>query len=258
MPLDNPVACEATTALVTTGGNIKIQTIAIGANIREGYEQLFIEYGRFRGRMYSVVNNIMPPDQLAEDGTEFDHYDDFAVHLAAIETVSADDGLTVQRVIGASRVIVDIDDEHHPYVAAGLRPGLGALPVEVHFPELTEGVDTGQHQVRCEASRYTALHRRPTIQRRTTLALRTGIAAHFVNTDGVEVYAVLERPMADRLRRDGLVVDQLTRPRLLPEYGSVNFGVSIGLRRLAIDTGWAGGPISPFDITVGANDAVRR
>ena len=155
-------------------GRIEIRTIAVGRTIRPEHEELFTHYGRFRGWMY-VVNEITTTASLDPDGTDFDRYDDHAIHLAAIETVW-EEGRIVDRVIGATRLIVDVDDEDHPYVRAGIRPHLGRLPVECHFPELASTIDLRDDRVRVEVSRYAATHRRPALQRRTTLALRAGIA----------------------------------------------------------------------------------
>ncbi|MCP4224703.1 MAG: hypothetical protein GY773_15295, partial [Actinomycetia bacterium] len=171
-----------------------MHTIAIGRNPRADYEQLFLEYGRFRGWIYTAVKDIMPSDQLGVGGVDFDRYDDYSAHLAAIEIV-ATDGVIEKKVVGASRLIIDIGDEAHPYVTAGLEPGLGLLPVEDHFPELASPVDLRDDRVRCEVSRYAALHRRPSMQRRITLALRRGITAHFINASGQQAYAVVERPL---------------------------------------------------------------
>jgi len=238
------------------GSRIEIRTIAVGRHPRPGAEELFLDYGRFRGWMY-VINEITTSASLHSDGTDFDRYDDHAVHLAAVETVWSDDGVEEQ-VVGATRLILDIGRDDHPYARAGLRPGLGRLPVEQHFPEMAEAIDLRDDRVRIEVSRYAATHRRPALQRRTTLALREGIAAHFVNAGGEGAYAVLEEPLATRLGRDGVRLKRLTEPRLLPEYGSVNFGVWIDLRRLADELDCAITGRSPLDVTIGVHDAVGR
>ncbi len=96
------------------------------------------------------------------------------------------------------------------------------------------------------------------MQRRITLALRRGITAHFINVGGQQAYAVVERPLTDLLRRDGVTVEEITEPRHLPDYDSVNFGVWIDLHKLARDMGCADTDTSPFNITEGVHDAVRR
>ncbi|MCP4964683.1 MAG: hypothetical protein GY926_05565 [bacterium] len=96
------------------------------------------------------------------------------------------------------------------------------------------------------------------MQRRITLALRRGITAHFINASGQQAYAVVERPLTDLLRRDGVTVEEITEPRHLPDYDSVNFGVWIDLHQLARDMGCDDTRTSPFNITEGVHDAVSR
>jgi hypothetical protein len=237
-------------------GRIEVRTIAVGRTVRPGNERLFVEYGRFRGWMY-VVNEITTTASLATDGTDFDHYDDHAIHMAAVET-AWDEGRIVDRVIGATRLIVDLGDAHHPYARAGLQPDLGRLPVEHHFPEMAAAIDLRQGRVRVEVSRYAATHRRPALQRRTTLALRECVATHYANLGGEAAYAVLEDPLAARLARDGVSLRPMTEPKLLPEYGSFNYGVSIDLDRLVADLDCAVSGRSPLDIMIGVHDAIDR
>lgn len=235
---------------------IEVRTIAVGRRPEPGAEQLFGDYGRFRAWMY-VTNGITPSASLNDDGTDFDRYDDHAVHVAAIETTWGGDRIE-ERVVGASRLILDIGDEANPYVRAGIGVRLGRLPVEHHFPELAATIDLRDDRVRGEVSRYMAIHRRPALQRGTTLGLRTVITAHFINAGGQEAYAVLEEPLETRLSRDGARLTRLTEPRLLPEYDSVNFGVGIDLHRLAKDLGCDRRGLAPFDISVEVHDAVAR
>lgn len=237
-------------------GRIEIRTIAVGRTVRPGHDDLFTQYGRFRGWMY-VVNEITTTASLDNDGTDFDRYDDHSIHLAAIET-AWEEGEIVDRVVGATRLIVDLGDRDHPYARAGLRPGLGLLPVEQHFPELVTSIDLRPDRVRVEVSRYAATHRRPTLQRRTTQALRGALAAHFTNLGGEMARAVVEEPLAARLARDGVSFERLTEPKLLPDYGSFNFGVSLDLDRLAADLGSTVTGRSPFDVSMEVHDAVGR
>ncbi|MCP4968244.1 MAG: hypothetical protein GY926_23795, partial [bacterium] len=87
---DDSMAPESQAAGDVQVGRIEVQTVAIGRNPRAGYEQLFLEYGRFRGWIYTAVKDIMPSDQLGVDGVDFDRYDDYSAHLAAIEIVATD------------------------------------------------------------------------------------------------------------------------------------------------------------------------
>lgn len=268
-PVDRPPAGRLLTPDAPPVERIEVRTVAVGAVPNPGCERLFLAYGRFRAWMYTEVNAILAPSRLRSDGTDFDCYDAHAVHLAAVATTRAGgtDDVAVERVVGATRLIVDVDDANHPYVAAGLRPGLGRLPVERHFPDLFPPAGPGPHpgldpgpgrgRVRCEVSRYTAFHPRPGMQRRTIRALRRATVEHFVNLGGDETYAVVEQPLLDLLRRTGVIVHPLGPPRLLPEYGSVNQAVALDLHDLARRMGCTPSTTPPRALTVEADDALR-
>lgn len=238
-------------------GDLELRTVGVGDRPTPDHENLFGAYGRFRGWVYTSVSGILDPDTLNPDGTDFDHYDASAIHLAVLETVLID-GEIRRRVVGSTRMIFDIGSRDHPYVRAGLRPDLGRLPVEVDFPELAQTIDVRDERVRCEVSRYAAHHHRSSRQRRISQLLRAGIGAVFTN-GGAEVgFAVLEDKLADLLRRDGVVVDQLTAPRYLHHYQSVNFGARLDLAGMAAWMGTITGGLPPELVRIGHNYAVSR
>ncbi len=238
-------------------GDIEVRTVGVGDRPVADHEALYKAYGRFRAWVYTTVSNILDPDVLNPDGTDFDRYDASSIHLAALETVLVD-GQLRRRVVGSTRVIFDLGALDHPYVAAGLKPNLGRLPVEEDFPELAANVDVRENRIRCEVSRYAAHHHRSTRQRRITQLLRAGIGAVFTNAGAETGYAVLEDNLADLLRRDGVAVEQLTAPRFLAHYRSVNFGARLDLAGMAAWMGTVTDGLPPDAIRIGNEYAISR
>lgn len=238
-------------------GDIEVRTVGVGDQPTAGHEALFDAYGRFRAWVYTSVTGILDPELLNLDGTDFDHYDSSSVHLAALETVLVD-GEIRRRVVGSTRLIFDIGSVDHPYVRAGLKPELGRLPIEIDFPEVGGTVDIRENRVRCEVSRYAAHHHRPTRQRRTTTLLRAAIGAVFTNGCSETGYAILEDGLAILLRRDGVDVEQLTAPRYLAHYNSVNFGARLDLAAMAALMGTVTNGVPPELVRIGNDHAVSR
>lgn len=85
------------------------------------------------------------------------------------------------------------------------------------------------------------------------------MAQHFVNAGGDTAYAIVEAPLAMLLERDGVVIDQVSEPVMLEEYGTENCAITIDFDQLAADSGeFDRHALSPFDITVGVADAICR
>lgn len=240
----------------TDPGDLEIRTVGIGDRAVAGHENLFRAYGRFRAWVYTTTG-ILDPAVLNDDGTDFDSYDPYSIHLAALETTVVD-GQRRRRVVGSTRMIFDLGDVSHRYAIAGLRPNLGRLPIETYFPELAKDVDLREDRIRCEVSRYAARHRRSTRQIRITRLLRAGIGAVFTNADAEIGYAVVEERLADLLRRDGVGVEPLTVPRFLDHYQSVNFGARLDLAGMAEWMGTVTAGIAPQDVRIGNDYAVSR
>jgi len=238
-------------------GDLEVRTVGVGDQPIADHEALFKAYGRFRAWVYTSVSSILDPLTLNPDGTDFDHYDQSAIHLAALETVLVD-GEIRRRVVGSTRLIFDIGSSDHPYVHAGLHPNLGRLPIDLDFPELAATVDVRTERVRCEVSRYAAFHHRPTRQRRISQLLRAGIGAVFTNGDAEIGYAIVEDKLADLLLRDGVAVQQLTERRLLPKYQSVNFGARLDLAGMAAWMGTVTKGVPPEHVRIGNDYAVSR
>lgn len=238
-------------------GDLELRTLGVGDRPTPDHENLFEAYGRFRAWVYTSVNSILDPEVLNPDGTDFDDYDGSAIHLGALETVFVD-GEIRRRVVGSTRLIFDIGSGEHPYVRAGMKPNLGRLPIEVDFPELADTIDIRRERVRCEVSRYAAHHHRPTRQRQISRLLRAGIGAAFTNGSAQIGYAVVEEKLADLLRRDGVVVEQLTVPRFLHHYQSVNFGARLDLADMAAWMGTVTSGVPPELLRIGNDYAVTR
>ncbi len=250
-------------AVDPTPARLEVRTVAIGPEVVAGCEQLFAEYGRFRAWMYTEKTRILPPSALNADGTDFDEFDPYAIHLVAVETSQGDESEpdtepAASRVVGTTRLIVDTDQVDNPYVELGLRCGLGRLPVEYAFPELCTEVDLRTDRNRCEVSRYTAYHGRPTQQRRISRELRAATVQHFTNLGGKKAYAVVEQGLVDLLRRDGVPLEKLTPGHFLESYQSVNFGVEIDLDTLADLRGWRASDLGPYEIGRELHLAVDR
>lgn len=236
-------------------GDIEVRTVGVGDRPVADHELLYQAYGRFRAWMYTSVSKILDRDVLNPDGTDFDRFDASSVHLAALETVLVDGELR-RRVVGSTRVIFDLGSFDHPYVSAGIKPNIGRLPIEEDFPELAATVDVRENRIRCEVSRYAAHHHRPIRQRRITQLLRAGLGAVYTNAGAETGYAVVEDRLADLLRRDGVVVEQLTAPRFLTHYRSVNFGARLDLAGMATWMGTVTDGLPPDAIRIGNDYAV--
>lgn len=240
----------------STPGDLEVRTVGVGSRPVVGHD-LFRAYGRFRAWVYTEVSAILDPTVLKSDGTDPDHYDSYSVHLAALETVEVEGALR-QRVVGTTRLIFDLGAADHHYVAAGLQPGLGRLPIETDFPELADRLDLRSDRVRCEVSRYAAYHQSPRRQRRISQLLRAGIGAVFTNANAEIGFAVLEEHLADLLRRDGVGVEQLTKPKLLDHYQSVNFGARLDLGGMAEWMGTVTSGVPVHLVRIGNDHAVNR
>jgi hypothetical protein len=200
-------------------------------------EPFFGDYGRFRGWVYTDVAGILSREALDDDAIEGDRFDPFSVHLAAIGTGHDEHGEPGEMVVGSTRLIVDIGSPDHVYVRAGLGVDLGRLPVDESFPEVAEEIDLRTSRVRCEVSRYAAHGLDLRSQLAVTAALRKATVAHYVNLGGDETFAVVEKPLARNLRRNGVNVYRISEPRHLEHYGSVNFAVVIDMYGLARSLG---------------------
>lgn len=238
-------------------GDLEVRTVGVGDRPVAGHEDLFQAYGRFRAWVYTSMSGILDPDVLDADGTDFDQYDPYSIHLAVLETVVVD-GERRRRVVGSTRMIFDLGAVDHHYVVAGLRPNLGPLPIESDFPELAADLDLRDDRVRCEVSRYAAHHHHAGRQRHITRLLRAGIGAVFTNAGAEIGYAVVEQRLADLLRSDGVGVERLTRPRFLDHYQSVNFGARLDLAGMAEWMGTVTRGVFPDDVRIGNGHAISR
>ncbi len=86
----------------TRADRIEVRTVAVGTGPSPGCDQLFLAYGRFRAWMYTEVNAILPPERIRADGTDFDHYDPHAVHLAAVSTMATVPSMRIRSTVTAS------------------------------------------------------------------------------------------------------------------------------------------------------------
>jgi N-acyl-L-homoserine lactone synthetase len=178
-----------------------LETVGRGSDVYD--QQSFLEYRRLRNEVYVNQRQFLGPEHTDTDGGEIlDVDDDRSIHICCFE--SAPEPVR-RRAIGAMRLILS---------------GGTALPVEEMFGLKIDGDAI-------EISRFMANHDNPDIQSAVCAELIGEALASSIQLNR-RFLAVIERPFKLLMKRKGLVINDLSDPLVLSDYGNTeNIAVEI-------------------------------
>ncbi len=195
--------------------------IAVGNVVVPGLEDVYDNYLRLRGAVYSWQTNMISSDLVREDGSETDDDDARSVHIGIIENLR-----DTQRVVGSIRIIEKTPQFNAP------------LPIEDFFgdvfedPEMMHGVDVSKSSP-VEISRYICRHENTRVQNSLKWPLFKTVVSHIMDTGANPTFAVVEEFLEKDLQRNGVVINRIADPKFVPEYNDANLAVTIDVPDLA-------------------------
>ncbi len=164
---------------------------------------------RLRANVYIDEKHFLGPEARQRDGGESDTDDTRSVHFAVIENKGSEE---LPRLVGTSRLILKRSVED-------------GLPVERLFPEaFTSSPAPGSS---AEVSRYIARHPERARQKAISLALIRAMTAWTLTETRQPVYSVVEKPMVRLFDAIELPYQQISDPKMLPEYNTENMAIQL-------------------------------
>ncbi|HEU4967229.1 MAG TPA: GNAT family N-acyltransferase [Candidatus Saccharimonadales bacterium] len=164
---------------------------------------------RLRANVYIDEKHFLPEEARQRDGGESDVDDARSVHFAVIENRGNSE---LPRVVGTSRLILK-------------RDGSDRLPVENLFPEAFGPSPAPDSSA--EVSRYIARHSERSKQKAVSLALIRAMTAWTLTETRQPVYSIVERPMVRLFDAIELPYEQISDPKMLPEYNTENMAIEL-------------------------------
>ena len=222
---DDPLRQLNDTLRTLSVGSVVVAPVAVGSSSLPGLQASFDAYKAVRAHVYVSEGGVM---DLRDSGlvTDEDADDGRSIHVAAIERKPGG-----YAVVGCVRIILRGADS-----PIGDGTGFGrngsSLPSQSLFEGTLEPADRDA-ELAAEVSRYVI--QGASFVRRAAIAqaLHAAVVEVVQRANVPRTFAVVEDWLAERLNALGVPTETLTPPRLIPQYGTENFVVRIGIDELA-------------------------